>query len=71
MEGAPIRFLFISPVELFYVGDFNIYYGIAPPLGLLYLGKILEEQGDNVTILDFSAEKFENKKLNIDISLNN
>ena len=37
--------------------------GLAPPLGLLYIAKILEKEGDNVTILDFSCEAFEEQKL--------
>jgi len=37
--------------------------GLSPPLGLLYLAKILEQDGNKVNLLDFSAEKFETNKL--------
>lgn len=53
----------ISPVESSFIGNFNIAYGIAPPLGLLYLAKILENEGEKVCILDFSAEEFTAEKL--------
>ena len=36
---------------------------MAPPLGLLYIAKIIEEKGDKITILDFSAEPFEEQKI--------
>jgi anaerobic magnesium-protoporphyrin IX monomethyl ester cyclase len=39
------------------------YKGLAPPLGLLYIAKILEEDGDKVTILDFSVDVFEEQKI--------
>jgi len=39
------------------------FKGIAPPLGLLYIAKTLKNEGDNVTILDFSAESFNEQKL--------
>jgi len=41
----------------------DTFRGLAPPLGLLYIAKILEKEGDNVTILDFSCEAFEEQKL--------
>ena len=40
-----------------------MYSGLSPPLGLLYLAKILEQDGNKVSMLDFSAEKFETNKL--------
>ena len=43
--------------------DVLTFKGIAPPLGLLYIAKILEKEGDNVTILDYAAENFDEKKL--------
>ena len=43
--------------------DALIFKGLAPPLGLLYIAKILEKEGDKVTILDFAAENFDEKKL--------
>ena len=47
----------------------DILRGLAPPLGLLYIAKILENDGDSVEILDFSAEHFEEQKL-IDVVKN-
>jgi radical SAM superfamily enzyme YgiQ (UPF0313 family) len=40
-----------------------VFYGLSPPLGLLYVAKMLENDGDTVTILDFSAEPFDEHKL--------
>jgi len=39
------------------------YKGLAPPLGLLYIAKILEADGDSVSILDFSVDSFEEQKI--------
>ena len=36
---------------------------MAPPLGLLHIARVLEDEGDVVTVLDFSAEKFDDKKI--------
>ena len=36
---------------------------MAPPLGLLHIARVLEDEGDVVTVLDFSAEKFDYKKI--------
>jgi len=33
-------------------------YGLAPPLGLLYIGSMLESKGYQVTMVDFSAEPY-------------
>ena len=41
----------------------DTFRGLAPPLGLLYIAKILENDGGSVEILDFSAEPFEEQKL--------
>lgn len=41
----------------------DTFRGLAPPLGLLYIAKMLENDGDSVEILDFSAEPFEEQKL--------
>jgi len=41
----------------------DTFRGLAPPLGLLYIAKILEKEGDIVKILDFSCEAFEEQKL--------
>jgi len=40
-----------------------VYYGYSPPLGPLYIAKILEKCGDRVTVLDFSAEPFQDDRL--------
>jgi anaerobic magnesium-protoporphyrin IX monomethyl ester cyclase len=40
-----------------------VFYGLNPPLGLLYLARILEDQGDTVRILDFSAEPYDPQKI--------
>lgn len=62
-----INFLLIYPhVELSYVNSNkeNLFLkGLAPPLGLLYIARILEKDGNLVTILDFSAEFFKEDKL--------
>ena len=59
-----MKFLLINPPpEVFFISSTKIFYGLAPPLGLLYLAKILENDGDAVTILDFSAEPFNEDKL--------
>jgi radical SAM superfamily enzyme YgiQ (UPF0313 family) len=67
MEVKTINFLLIYPPIDHSIMDTNsdviIFKGIAPPLGLLYIAKILEKEGDNVTILDFAAENFDEKKL--------
>jgi len=55
--------LIYPPVESFFNEVSRIFCGLASPLGLLYLAKILENDGDKVTLLDFSAEKFEKQKL--------
>jgi radical SAM superfamily enzyme YgiQ (UPF0313 family) len=39
------------------------FKGVAPPLGLLYLAKAIQENGDEVSILDFSAEPYTEEKL--------
>ncbi len=58
-----MRFLLIyPPSKSFFVKTGKIFYKMAPPLGLLHIARVLEEQGDSVTILDFSAEKFYEKK---------
>lgn len=62
-EGGIIKILLVSPVESSFIGNFNIAYGIAPPLGLLYLGRILEDDGEKVDVLDFSAEEYSAQKL--------
>jgi len=59
-----MKFLLICPPpELFYSKDSHVFYGLSPPLGLLYIAKILENNGDTVLLLDFSAEPFDEHKL--------
>jgi anaerobic magnesium-protoporphyrin IX monomethyl ester cyclase len=58
-----MKFLLISPPpEPFFIKNTKVFYGLSPPLGLLYIAKILENDGDTVTILDFSAESFDEHK---------
>jgi radical SAM superfamily enzyme YgiQ (UPF0313 family) len=49
--------------EPFFIKGARVFYGLSPPLGLLYVAKILENDGDAVTVLDFSAEPFDERKL--------
>ena len=55
--------LMYPPSAPFFITSSRVFYGYSPPLGLLYIGKILENLGDSVTVLDFSAEPFEEAKL--------
>ena len=65
--GKTINFLLIYPsVNPSFIEDNTdvlTFQGIAPPLGLLYIAKSLEKEGDSVTIIDFAAENFDEKKL--------
>ena len=67
MGGKIINFLLICPrVSYSYVStneEDKSFKGLAPPLGLLYIGTILENDGNKISIIDFSAENFESKKL--------
>jgi anaerobic magnesium-protoporphyrin IX monomethyl ester cyclase len=59
-----MRFLLIYPPSTpFFITTSRTYYGYSPPLGLLYIAKILEQHGDRVTVLDFSAEPFQENVL--------
>ena len=59
-----MRFLLIyPPSSSFFIQTGKILYGMAPPLGLLHIARVLEDEGNIVTILDFSAERFDEKKL--------
>lgn len=59
-----MRFLLIyPPPESFFIRTTQVFYGLSPPLGLLYVAKILQNNGHTVTILDFSAEQFDEQKL--------
>lgn len=50
--------LIYPPPEPFFINPTRVFYGLSPPLGLLYIAKILENMGDTVVVLDFSAEPF-------------
>jgi len=63
VRGEIIKFLLVLPVESDFRGTYNVLFGLAPPLGLLYLARVLEDDGNEVEVLDFSAEKFEPHKL--------
>jgi len=39
-----------------------------PPLGLLYIGRILEDEGHNVELIDFLAERYPMRSLNKELS---
>ncbi len=44
--------------------SYNVNFkGLAPPLGLLYISKILKEDKNDIEILDFAAESFSEEKL--------
>jgi len=59
-----MRFLLIyPPPESFFIHTSRVFYGLSPPLGLLYVATMLQNEGDSVTILDFSAEPFDELKL--------
>lgn len=59
-----MKFLLIyPPPEPFFIKKTSPFYGLSPPLGLLYIAKILENHGDTVNIIDFSAEPYDIHKL--------
>ncbi len=61
-----MRFVLIyPPPESFFIHASPVFYGLSPPLGLLYIATQLLNNGDQVQILDFSAEPFDVQKLNI------
>jgi anaerobic magnesium-protoporphyrin IX monomethyl ester cyclase len=55
--------LIYPPSEPFFIKGARVFYGLSPPLGLLYVAKMLKNDGDTVTILDFSAEPFDEHSL--------
>jgi anaerobic magnesium-protoporphyrin IX monomethyl ester cyclase len=64
MEEPTMKILLIyPPTEPFFIKPTRVFYGLSPPLGLLYVATILENQGDNVIVLDFSAEPFHEQTL--------
>ena len=61
-----MKFLFIYPPseEYHFAGDKGVSVGaFVPPLGILYLSKILEEQGHSVEVLDYNSQKLDKKEL--------
>lgn len=59
-----MKFLLIyPPPESFFIRTTQVFYGLSPPLGLLYIATQLLNNGDQVQILDFSAEPFDEQKL--------
>jgi len=63
-----MKFLFIyAPLQKIELGPkkniFTQKGGRAPPLGILYLGKILENNGYDVEVLDLQCEKISNEQL--------
>lgn len=59
-----MHFLLVyPPVEPFFIKKTKVFYGLSPPLGLLYIAKMLENDGDTVTLLDFSAEPYDEETL--------
>ncbi|MBN1280473.1 MAG: B12-binding domain-containing radical SAM protein [Candidatus Thermoplasmatota archaeon] len=58
------RFLLMyPPPEPFFIRATKVFYGLSPPLGLLYCAAVLEKEADKVTVLDFSAEPYRDEIL--------
>lgn len=58
-----MRFLLIyPPPEPYFIQKSKVFYGLVPPLGLLYLAKVLQNTGASVTLLDFSAEPYNEQR---------
>ena len=57
--------LIYPPLPSFFIEESGVLYGMAPPLGLLYLASPIEQRGDTVTILDFTAEPYDERTLEI------
>jgi anaerobic magnesium-protoporphyrin IX monomethyl ester cyclase len=55
--------LIYPEVSSFFIDKPYLLYGLAPPLGLLYIGAMLEQEGHTVTVIDFSAEPFSEEHL--------
>ena len=62
-----MKFLFLySPIQKLQLGPQNIIIkkgSHAPPLGLLYLGRILEDNDYDVQIVDLTCEEVSDEKL--------
>jgi anaerobic magnesium-protoporphyrin IX monomethyl ester cyclase len=62
-KGTAMKFLLVyPPAEPFFITHTRTFYGLSPPLGLLYIATMLENEGDQVTVLDFSAEPYDEQK---------
>jgi anaerobic magnesium-protoporphyrin IX monomethyl ester cyclase len=59
-----MKLLFIFPSTGFHLApDIRGPNAFLPPLGLLYLAKMVEQQGHSVEIIDYNAEKFDESTL--------
>jgi radical SAM superfamily enzyme YgiQ (UPF0313 family) len=64
LEVSSIKILLLYPeVSSFYIDSSQMLYGLAPPLGLLYIGAMLESNDHEVTLVDFSAEPYSSDRL--------
>ena len=60
MTGPIDRILLISP---HYTSQRGYKIDLAPPLGIAYVGAVLEQEGYNVRLLDVAAEDFFHREL--------
>lgn len=59
-----MKFLFVYPPGEWAFGEQKVPHGpFTPPLGILYLSRILEEKGHTVEIIDFCAEPLDETRL--------
>lgn len=59
-----MRFLFINPpMDYNAVGKIFTFESYFPPLGIIYLAKVIEDLGHNAEVFDFFAEQFTEEKL--------
>jgi len=64
-EVKTLKFLLIYPPAIWSSAGQNptLSGSTVPPLGLLYIAKVLEDNGNKVEIIDYSAENVDRKKL--------
>jgi radical SAM superfamily enzyme YgiQ (UPF0313 family) len=55
--------LIYPPIESFFIDSSQCPFGLSPPLGLLYIAKAIMENNDEVEVLDFTAEAFNEKRI--------
>lgn len=55
--------LIYPPSESFFIDTTHSTFGLSPPLGLLYIAKAIEDNNDQVKLIDFTAESFDEIKL--------